>query len=137
MNLSNFEKQVESKIIARGFDYYQGGAVSEVEMTDADTYTAIVEGSDDYEVEVELSGDDIISSSCECPYDWGNYCKHEVAVFYHLKDNKSQLTASFDGSPMEKIERDIYKLTKQDLVDFLLNLSKRDKSVRKELSDLF
>ena len=44
-------------------------------------------GSEDYEVVVEM-GDhgEIIYSECDCPYDFGPVCKHEVAAYFQLFD---------------------------------------------------
>jgi len=48
-------------------------------------------GSDDYKVLVEI-GDhgDIINSECDCPYDFGPVCKHEVAVYFQLREMLNQ-----------------------------------------------
>ena len=134
MKLSNFELEIDRTILSRGQSYYEAEAVKEVENISASTYSAVVEGSEDYEVEVELSGDSIVSSYCDCPYDWRPICKHEVAVYYYLKNNQHKLSKTL-GS-MDKIERNIYKLTKQDLVDFLLDIAQRNKEVRNELGEL-
>ncbi|MGF0175766.1 SWIM zinc finger family protein [Streptomyces sp. Marseille-Q5077] len=43
--------------------------------------TAVVHGTDSYEVELTLGGDDGLSGWCDCPYGQeGNFCKHCVAV---------------------------------------------------------
>lgn len=67
---------------SRGMSYYNDGAVLEIVRRGA-VITAEVEGSDyePYEVTVKLdAGGGIDSAYCTCPYDYGGYCKHIVAV---------------------------------------------------------
>ena len=65
----------------RGQDYFYSGAVYEVQKR-GDMLIAEVEGSqyEPYQVAIELADDEIISTDCTCPYDWGGACKHVVAV---------------------------------------------------------
>lgn len=45
-----------------------------------------------YILKHSLKFNSIISSECDCPYDMGEYCKHQVAVFHELlKDSISIL----------------------------------------------
>ncbi|MDR3293955.1 MAG: SWIM zinc finger family protein, partial [Clostridiales bacterium] len=94
MKIIEFEKLIEDKIVQRGRDYYKKGAVKNLELADeiagVSSFCADVEGSEIYEVTAELSDEgEIISSECTCPYDMGEFCKHEVAVFYALSDQFS------------------------------------------------
>ncbi|GAA3304995.1 SWIM zinc finger family protein [Streptomyces cinereospinus] len=62
----------------RGLAYLD--AVSGLEVGEG-SVTAVVQGTDVYEVELTLGGDDGISGWCDCPYGQeGNFCKHCVAV---------------------------------------------------------
>jgi uncharacterized Zn finger protein len=66
----------------RGSSYYRSGAVSDV-IRRGNVLTARVQGSDyaPYEIALTLLDDGGIGdTSCTCPYDWGGYCKHIVAV---------------------------------------------------------
>src|SRR5512137_141822 len=66
----------------RGSSYYRTGAVSDL-VRRGNLLTAQVTGSDyaPYRIEVTLLDDGSIgAASCTCPYDWGGYCKHIVAV---------------------------------------------------------
>ncbi len=72
-------------ILERGKIYYYEGAVTQLEKTD-DGYSAIVEGSEDYEVEIVTDGQRIMDMFCSCPYAAeGNYCKHMAAVLYQIE----------------------------------------------------
>ncbi|GAA2335357.1 SWIM zinc finger family protein [Streptomyces cuspidosporus] len=62
----------------RGLGYLD--AVSGLEVGES-SVTAVVHGTDAYEVELTLAGDDGLSGWCDCPYGQeGNFCKHCVAV---------------------------------------------------------
>jgi uncharacterized Zn finger protein len=66
----------------RGASYYHSGAVSDL-IRRGDLLTALVQGSDDdpYDIAVTLTGaGGIGGATCTCPYDWGGFCKHIVAV---------------------------------------------------------
>ena len=66
---------------SRGEDYYHSGAVSDIERR-GDVLHAEVEGShyEPYQVSINLDESGIVAADCSCPYDWGGYCKHIVAV---------------------------------------------------------
>ena len=85
MTLTNFEGLVEAKIVERGYDYYKRGRTAKVEKVGEGEFNAIAFGSDDYEVYVKIEGERIVEYECDCPYDWGNTCKHAVAVFYQIR----------------------------------------------------
>lgn len=86
MNLQNFEQQIDDKIVARGHAYYWEDSLMLADKTGFD-YRFQVYGSDVYKVTVALGdGDEIVSSYCDCPYTYGPVCKHEVAVYYELRD---------------------------------------------------
>jgi hypothetical protein len=63
-----------------------------------DTYTAKVDGSETYKVEITESIDDI-DTYCDCPYDYEGICKHIVAVGLNIlsgnfKEEKPLATTS-------------------------------------------
>ena len=78
---------VSNKIYRRGIDYYNQGRVLQyrINKLEPNLYqiSAQVSGSKRYQVksEIRLRQESIeLESSCDCPYDWEEYCKHEVAV---------------------------------------------------------
>lgn len=85
LTLTNFEGLIEPKIVERGYDYYKRGRVAKVEKVGENEFSAVAFGSDDYEIYVKIDGERIVESECDCPYDWGNICKHEVAVYYQIR----------------------------------------------------
>ena len=71
-----------SQSFERGSSYYRDGAVSDV-VRRGNLLTAQVSGSNyaPYEIAITLLDDGGIGgATCTCPYDWGGYCKHIVAV---------------------------------------------------------
>ncbi len=97
MNLDNFEEEIDDVILERGWHYYQDGCIKSImNEQDVNTYTAVVAGTQDYTVTVELDGNEIVATDCDCPYDWGPFCKHQVAVFHALRESRGQ-----DDAPPE------------------------------------
>lgn len=67
MKLTDFETEVESKIVERGRDYYQNGDAKKLEKVGAGEFSAVVFGSEKYSVYVETNGRTIIKHECDCP----------------------------------------------------------------------
>ena len=65
-------------------EYYETDAVSELEEISPGEWTATVEGTDDYNVEISMDGNEIESWYCDCPYD-GEICKHVVATLLAIR----------------------------------------------------
>ncbi|GAB4406422.1 MAG: hypothetical protein OHK0039_08150 [Bacteroidia bacterium] len=90
MTLDDFESQINATILRRGQDYVDHRAVTSLEQTDAGERTAQVQGSEPYEVQVWLEGREVADWDCDCPYDYGDVCKHVVAVLYALREEVSK-----------------------------------------------
>lgn len=127
INLKNFEEDFDAKILKRGKNYYHDGAVLSIEMDSENEYTAEVEGSEIYEVSVEMNDNgDICDISCDCPYDTGEYCKHEAAVLYALRDKKTRITKTAKNQP--NLPNLLAKCNDTQLVEIILEHAKEDKS---------
>lgn len=130
MNLKDFEKTVEPQIVNRGFRYFENEAIAEIEQVEKGEFCATVTGSEDYAVFVKIDKDLTIEShSCDCPYDWGTVCKHEVAVLYFIRGSKLY-EQPFGDSLFSKIKQDLAQLDKEALQEIILDLSKKSKLVR-------
>lgn len=82
--LENLGGMKVSKVIAdRGYDYYTENRVRYI-CVDGNKGYAIVEGSENYEVEFEYDSGKISGLVCSC-FCGGN-CKHEVAAMMQLKE---------------------------------------------------
>jgi uncharacterized Zn finger protein len=77
----------------RGQEYLRAGAVLKIEHRDG-LLLAEVEGSEyePYQVRVRLDAGGVVDADCTCPYDWGGYCKHIVAVLLTLVQQPDRVT---------------------------------------------
>ncbi|MGA1263523.1 MAG: SWIM zinc finger family protein [Prochlorothrix sp.] len=88
LSLEYLQNVASSKVFQRGRSYYASGQVSEVEQR-GNWVKGWVAGSEteDYCTTLIAKPDGEIAATCTCPYDWGGWCKHEVALgLYCLND---------------------------------------------------
>ena len=125
MNVKNFESEIENKIVGRGLSYYKGGDVKRLEKVGENEFSAMVFGTEKYSVYVKTDGDAIIEHECDCPYDFGDVCKHKVAVFYAIRDGNFSDTSG-------KLKSLLENLHESALQRFVSNLLKKDQGFRRE-----
>lgn len=125
MNLKNFESKVESKIVSRGLDYYKSGDVKRLEKVSENEFSAIVFGTEKYSVYIKTNGEMIVEHECDCPYDYGDVCKHKVAVFYAIRNGNFSNTG-------DKLKSLLKNLHESELRRFVSNLLKKDVNFRRE-----
>lgn len=133
ITLSNFEQIIDSRILERGFEYFKNDHILSIEQIDKGIWEAIVSGSENYEVAVNLRDSIIIKSSCNCPFDLGNYCKHEVAIFNFLK--YSDLAKGPASNKMQKIEAILNGFSIDELRDNFMDILRHHRNVRTEFLD--
>ncbi len=81
-----WEKLFKSRILERGYEYYQKGKVEILHYSE-DTLEAVVSGSEDYNVSIYSEDGEIEDMYCDCPYASDeNKCKHMAAALYALED---------------------------------------------------
>jgi hypothetical protein len=133
MNINNFETYIDNIILDRGLDYYVSGSVISLEHDGTD-WVADVEGSQNYTVTVTLSkNNNITDSTCDCPYDYGNYCKHQAAVFYMLRDEINDGTLSKKKEKNKELEDLLEKLDKKILVSIIMETARKDRRMKEQL----
>ncbi len=88
----NFESVLSSYDLSKGEDYFKNGAVGRLTGGDG-SWRAVVTGTKDYQVKIELSGGTFVSYSCNCPHN-AVFCKHIVATFFALKASLPDLVKS-------------------------------------------
>ncbi len=125
MKLKSFESDVERKIVERGLDYYRSGDVKKLEKVGENEFSAVVFGSEKYSVYIKINGDAIIEHECDCPYDYGDVCKHKVAVFYAIRNGNFTDTS-------DKLNSLLENLHESALRKFVSNLFKKDSQFRRE-----
>jgi len=125
MNLKSFESDVEGKIVERGLNYYRSGDVKKLEKVGENEFSAVVFGSEKYSVYVKLKDKIIVEHECDCPYDWGDVCKHKIAVFYAIRNGNFSDTSN-------KLNSLLANLHESALRKFVSNLLKKDSRFRRE-----
>lgn len=157
MHLRDFESEIDWLIVERGQDYYLDGRVELMVTAEDRVYSATVEGTELYNVDVELDKQsNIIETSCDCPYDWGPYCKHQVAVFLAIRDEmnpetapkivkktcdlsrttqKCDLPENHEGLP--PIKNLLELQSKEALIAFLCRLAESDEDVTAQIERVF
>ena len=87
-HFDEFEEEMTSRSLERAYDYVDEHRIGGLEEVSAGLFHAEVHGSELYDVDIRLRGNDIVFASCTCPYDHDGYCKHIGAVLLTLRDYK-------------------------------------------------
>lgn len=122
---SEIAKGANSSSFEKGYNYYQHGYVLEITQR-GEQITAEVEGSgyQPYQVQVTVKENTIVTTHCSCPYDWGGYCKHIVAVLLHYIhepdaiEQQEPLATSLADLTAEQLKQLIIKVSTENL-DFV------------------
>ena len=148
MNIDNFKEYIDKIILERGYDYYIDGNIVDTRNEGDNTYIFEVQGSEDYQVVVQLdTNGEIIYSECDCPYDFGPICKHEVAAYYELAEhisnvindkveNRNNVINKKSKKVMMKepeIKEVLSNLSKEKLIDIILDITKKDRTLKDSL----
>ncbi len=130
ITISNLEKYVLPKILMRGEDYYESGAVLEIEEESPGEWIATVCGTENYEVTVSMEGNEIIAWECDCPYD-GNICKHVVATLLAIRDSRGKvgrfLSAKEANTQLGLLGKSMPQIVKDKEVEQILLFAESDK----------
>lgn len=149
----NWFKNIKKIIYYRGEDYYFSGRVKNIKHHD-NIYSAEVIGTKNYETSVEIVNDELISSSCSCPYEEG-ICKHVAALLLAIEDeNKDvseqnefeyneiengdfQKTYNYVQNSIEKLDAEALLAFIKEFVDFydLVTLYEMEKFIRCSLNE--
>jgi len=132
MNINDFELYIDELILKRGRDYYESGNIISLEYY-GDEWIANVEGSDDYTVVAVLSADnEILYSECDCPYDWGEYCKHKAAVFYSVRDKIKSGEVLSEPMKKKNTKGILENLSKRALASIILDFTEKGIPIKEE-----
>ncbi|WP_141430446.1 SWIM zinc finger domain-containing protein [Bacillus sp. 03113] len=140
MKLFEFEEQIDDVILQRGRDYFNNGNVEEIKEIDNNRYIVEVAGSEIYTVSIKLNENEVIlETDCDCPYDWGEFCKHQAAAFFALKDEKEGNSKKSRKKKTTKPEKKVNlktivsSLSKDDLINIILESSYEYPEIEKKL----
>jgi uncharacterized Zn finger protein len=81
------------KSFQRGRELYRSGAISNTAIQ-GQSLIGECEGNESpfYKVRVELDGGGIRTATCTCPYDFGGYCKHIIALLLAYAQRPKQFS---------------------------------------------
>ena len=136
--LNEFEQLIDEKILKRGLSYFKSGAITDFSEISNGEYEAIVSGTEEYNVQFEISNNTIIAHDCDCPYDMGPVCKHVVAAIFHLQQDELELNQPNLPNPKKKKTKSVSQQVKEllkaishnELIEFVQENSKKDKKFR-------
>lgn len=115
----------------RGVKYYEQERIQKLEGEGGDI-TAIVRGSHDYTVSIDID-DNTIQTTCSCPYDYAGDCKHIVAVLLAVDNRSSESTSettnSSDSSERVDIEALIDRTPDSEIRTFLRDIIADDRDI--------
>lgn len=116
-------------IMERGLDYYSIDKVSSLKI-EPDLVSAIVKGSEDYNVDAYFEGKRLIAMSCDCPYAADeNFCKHMAAMMYAYEN----LNESLYNPPLDKSLEDYVLEADEAIVrSFLTKILREDSNLFKQ-----
>ena len=145
MTLQDFEKQIDPVILKRGKEYFNNDSVEFLKEIKKGYWTANVPGTDDYTIEIQVGSKESIKlHSCDCPYDYGDICKHIVAVLYAISKEKSTdiLPKSIN---MEKVPKQrklsfdvlLNKIELREYQDFIKQYSQINKNFKDQFELYF
>ncbi len=118
-SINNFESAIPQKILARGQDYFDSGAVYELEELEPGVWQAAVEGTAPYEVvAIFTKKQQVEGITCNCPYDEG-ICKHAVAVLFSIREQLAQPKSKRPKARQPNFEDLLLKLEADELRDFI------------------
>lgn len=130
--LERWQDEFRWIIWQRGETYYHEGAVRSLRKN-GHSYHAVVEGTEDYEVDIDLLGRKL---SCTCPYARrGENCKHMAAVLMDIEDRGMEQDKKPSFWPEEdyplppeeqfELEALVESLSERQLRDFVLEAARK------------
>lgn len=124
--LNRFEQYIDETILKRGLQYFKKGHVHEPEEISPGVYEAIVEGTEDYTVQLTLKNGIITEHVCDCPYDFGLVCKHVAAVIFCLQQDELELNNKTKRAKTNQTSKPAKRKTVAEQVDELLEKATHD-----------
>ena len=137
----NFEGHFSRKVLNKGWQYYDNCFVDDISV-DQDIYSAIVHGSADYDVSVNIHKENFLNGKCNCPYALeGHNCKHMAALLYAITDenkvNEIDNTKDNSFSLLDIIESIDSDKLNEFLYDVLMGNDEMYNDFRIEFSQYF
>ena len=128
LNEAAIRRQATPESFSRGESYYWGGAVLSL-VQRGNTVQAKVAGSqfEPYRVQVAFDEGGVTDAFCDCPYSWGGWCKHIVAVLLACAREPDRV------EPRPTLDELLAGLDREQLRDLLLHLAANNSCVADEI----
>jgi hypothetical protein len=136
MKLSDFENYFDDVILKRGKDYFSHGHVEKIEKMNKNNYRIEVAGSEYYTVGIVIGDlDEIVDIYCDCPYDCGDYCKHQAAALIALRKDRKKIDTNVqkDNKGRSDIKTIVSDLSKEELIHIILDFCGEYQEIEKKL----
>lgn len=124
--LNQFEQYIDETILKRGLQYFKKGHVHEPEEISPGVFEAIVEGTEDYTVQLTLKNGQITEYVCNCPYDSGPVCKHLAAVIFYMQQDELALNKKTKKTKAGQTVKSSKRKTLAQQIDDLLEKVSHD-----------
>ncbi len=131
LTLENFTEIIDNEILKRGREYQRAGNVINLDA-DEEGWSATVVGTYDYNVEIVRLPDGTLEADCDCPYDWGPYCKHIAAVFWALREQPPKARKK-STSTAQSVQQVVAGLTHEQLVEIVMSQIKGDRALGNQI----
>lgn len=136
----DWQKMFEPWILEWGRNYLNDGCMENLSQ-DGNTVTAVVCGTEDYDVEIEMDrGGNIACMSCTCPYAAeGNNCKHMAAVLFAIDEDimdQSDIQNNGEGSTILPWQEALNGLSPEEMRRLLSELARSDRGLQEQITTL-
>lgn len=114
------KRQTDAKVFERGEDYFANGMIVGA-VRIGQTLTARCRGGDvePYRLKVVFGKQRVTEAICTCPYDWGGYCKHIVALLLtHVRAPEKILTKAAVKAALADRKRDDLIMLITQMIDY-------------------
>lgn len=134
LTLNNFKREIPATVLTRGREYFQIGQVMDLEEDGDNSWLAVVQGTQPYEVRIKRLADQSLDALCPCPYNYGPYCKHIAATLYAIEDafpeqfeGKRRKSTTKRTTKFDRLRAALDAAPHQQLVDILLETARGDR----------
>jgi len=86
--------------------------------------------TENYDVIIELENEKITKSTCTCPFDLSEFCKHQIAIFNFIK--YSDLAKNPHSGKLKKVESIINNFSQKKLKTVLIHILKKNRDLRED-----
>lgn len=140
MTAMNWQKLFSPWILERGRNYWDDDRVESLRQ-DGNTVTAVVCGTEDYDVEIEIGrGGNVAYMSCTCPYaEEGNNCKHMAAVLFAIDADimeQDGIQHNGEGATILPWQEALTGLSPEEMRQLLSELAQSDRGLQERITTL-